>query len=178
MKSCSFFGHRDTPQTEELKERVREIVERLIVEENVNTFLFGIDLKIVVESERSIFELERQKFIEKGKGKVFYGKLQSRVLRGNTPTGILIDGERKIFTGPDGKKRQPVGMCLKPAFGKSQLFLADIPGQTGSQVDLRCGNDRFFIFPAVPESQTEQHEESERSKGRFLKEVQFSSQHL
>ena len=41
MKSCSFFGHRDTPQTEELKERVREIVERLIVEENVNTFLFG-----------------------------------------------------------------------------------------------------------------------------------------
>ena len=33
MKACSFFGHRDTAQTEELKEKVRETVERLIVEE-------------------------------------------------------------------------------------------------------------------------------------------------
>ena len=41
MKVCSFFGHRDTPQTEELKQKVREIVERLIVEEKVDAFLFG-----------------------------------------------------------------------------------------------------------------------------------------
>ena len=41
MKACSFFGHRDTPQTEELKEKVREVVERLIVEEGVDVFLFG-----------------------------------------------------------------------------------------------------------------------------------------
>ena len=41
MKACSFFGHRDTPQTEELKDKVRETVERLIVEEGVDTFLFG-----------------------------------------------------------------------------------------------------------------------------------------
>ena len=41
MKACSFFGHRNTPQTEDLKEKVREIVERLIVEEGVDTFLFG-----------------------------------------------------------------------------------------------------------------------------------------
>ena len=41
MKACSFFGHRDTPQTEELKQKVREIVERLIAEEGVDTFLFG-----------------------------------------------------------------------------------------------------------------------------------------
>lgn len=41
MKACSFFGHRDTPQTEELKQKVRETVERLIVEEDVDTFLFG-----------------------------------------------------------------------------------------------------------------------------------------
>ncbi len=41
MKSCSFFGHRDTEQTEELKQKVRETVERLIVEEGVDTFLFG-----------------------------------------------------------------------------------------------------------------------------------------
>ena len=41
MKACSFFGHRDTPQTEELKQKVRETVERLIVDEGVDTFLFG-----------------------------------------------------------------------------------------------------------------------------------------
>ena len=41
MKACSFFGHRDTPQTEELKQKVRETVERLIVEERVDTFLFA-----------------------------------------------------------------------------------------------------------------------------------------
>jgi uncharacterized phage-like protein YoqJ len=41
MKACSFFGHRDTPQIEELKEKVRKIIERLIVEEGVDTFLFG-----------------------------------------------------------------------------------------------------------------------------------------
>ena len=41
MKACSFFGHRDTEQTEELKKRVREAVERLIVEEGVGSFLFG-----------------------------------------------------------------------------------------------------------------------------------------
>ena len=41
MKVCSFFGHRDTEQTEELKEKIRVTVERLIVEEGVDTFLFG-----------------------------------------------------------------------------------------------------------------------------------------
>ena len=41
MKACSFFGHRDTPQTEELKQKVKETVEQLIVEEGVDTFLFG-----------------------------------------------------------------------------------------------------------------------------------------
>ena len=41
VKSCSFFGHRDTLQTEKLKQKIRETVERLIVEEGVDTFLFG-----------------------------------------------------------------------------------------------------------------------------------------
>ena len=41
MKSCGFFGHRDTPQTEELKQKVKETVERLIVKEGVEAFLFG-----------------------------------------------------------------------------------------------------------------------------------------
>ena len=41
MKTCSFFGHRDIKQTEELKQQVRKTVERLIVAERVDTFLFG-----------------------------------------------------------------------------------------------------------------------------------------
>lgn len=41
MKACSFFGHRNTPQTDELKSKIRETVERLIVEQGVDTFLFG-----------------------------------------------------------------------------------------------------------------------------------------
>ena len=41
MKACSFFGHRDTPQTEELKQKIRVTVEQLIVGEGVDTFLFG-----------------------------------------------------------------------------------------------------------------------------------------
>ena len=41
METCSFFEHRDTKQTEELEQKVKEIVERLIVEEGVDTFLFG-----------------------------------------------------------------------------------------------------------------------------------------
>ena len=39
--SCSFFGHRKIELTEELKQKVKEIVEDLIVNHNVLTFLFG-----------------------------------------------------------------------------------------------------------------------------------------
>ena len=42
MKACSFFGHRDTPQTEELKQKVKETVERLIVEEGVDPFFLAV----------------------------------------------------------------------------------------------------------------------------------------
>ena len=38
---CCFFGHRTICETEELKTRLREIIKRLIEEENVDTFLFG-----------------------------------------------------------------------------------------------------------------------------------------
>ena len=39
--TCCFFGHRTIQETEELKSKLIEIIEKLIVEENVNTFLFG-----------------------------------------------------------------------------------------------------------------------------------------
>ncbi|MDO4743627.1 MAG: hypothetical protein Q4B04_06305 [bacterium] len=42
MKSsaCCFFGHRTINETEELKSKLNEIIEKLIVDENVDTFLF------------------------------------------------------------------------------------------------------------------------------------------
>ena len=39
-KACCFFGHRTINETEELKERLIEIIEKLIVDEKVDTFLF------------------------------------------------------------------------------------------------------------------------------------------
>lgn len=43
MKSntCCFFGHRTINETEELKSKLNEIIEKLIVEKQVDTFLFG-----------------------------------------------------------------------------------------------------------------------------------------
>ena len=38
---CCFFGHRTIDETEELKRGVEEVVERLITECGVDTFLFG-----------------------------------------------------------------------------------------------------------------------------------------
>ena len=40
-KVCSFFGHRKIEITEQLEQKVTEVVEDLIVNHNVQTFLFG-----------------------------------------------------------------------------------------------------------------------------------------
>ncbi len=39
--TCCFFGHRTINETEELRTKITEVVERLITDENVDTFLFG-----------------------------------------------------------------------------------------------------------------------------------------
>ncbi len=39
--TCCFFGHRKIKETEELKSKLIEINEKLIVENSVDTFLFG-----------------------------------------------------------------------------------------------------------------------------------------
>ncbi|MBE6643517.1 MAG: DUF1273 domain-containing protein [Ruminococcaceae bacterium] len=39
--TCCFFGHRTINETEELRTKITETVERLITNENVDTFLFG-----------------------------------------------------------------------------------------------------------------------------------------
>ena len=70
MKACSFFGHRDTPQTEELKQKVRETVKRLIEGEGVDTFLFGSRSKfddlchcIVTEMQKNNSHIKRIVYI-------------------------------------------------------------------------------------------------------------------
>ena len=40
-KTCCFFGHRKINETEELKSKLIVIIEKLIVDEKVDTFLFG-----------------------------------------------------------------------------------------------------------------------------------------
>ncbi len=39
--TCCFFGHRTINETDELRTKITEAVERLITDENVDTFLFG-----------------------------------------------------------------------------------------------------------------------------------------
>ena len=41
LHTCCFFGHRTINETEELKSKLKEIIEKLIVEKQVDTFLFG-----------------------------------------------------------------------------------------------------------------------------------------
>ncbi|MBR6645965.1 MAG: DUF1273 family protein [Clostridia bacterium] len=40
-KTCCFFGHRKIDKTESLKNKLYETIENLIVENNVDTFIFG-----------------------------------------------------------------------------------------------------------------------------------------
>lgn len=41
ISTCCFFGHRKINETEELRTKLHGIIERLITDENVDTFLFG-----------------------------------------------------------------------------------------------------------------------------------------
>lgn len=40
-KTCCFFGHRKIEETAELRTKITNIIEGLIVDENIDTFLFG-----------------------------------------------------------------------------------------------------------------------------------------
>ena len=39
--TASFFGHRTINETDELKSKLIEVIEKLIEDKNVDTFLFG-----------------------------------------------------------------------------------------------------------------------------------------
>lgn len=65
-KVCSFVGHRDVVITEELKIKVRELIEYLIVNCGVLTFLFGsrstfnnLCLRVVTELKEKYPNIER-----------------------------------------------------------------------------------------------------------------------
>ena len=66
MKTCSFFGHRDTKATPELCEELRKTVVRLIEEKGVKVFLFGsaskfdeLSLKIVTDIKQEYTQITR-----------------------------------------------------------------------------------------------------------------------
>ena len=66
MKTCSFFGHRNTKATPALCERLKNTIIRLINEEGVTRFLFGsasrfdeLCLKTVTELKEEYPEIKR-----------------------------------------------------------------------------------------------------------------------
>lgn len=64
--TCCFFGHRTINETEELKSKLIEVIEKLIVDENVDTFLFGsksrfnsLCLELVTELKEKYSHIKR-----------------------------------------------------------------------------------------------------------------------
>ena len=64
--TCCFFGHRKINETEELKSRLVEIIESLIVEKKIDTFLFGsrsrfnsLSLELVTEMKEKYPHIKR-----------------------------------------------------------------------------------------------------------------------
>lgn len=65
-KTCCFIGHRTINETEELKSKLCETIEKLIVDENVDTFLFGskirfnsLCLELVTEIKEKYHHIKR-----------------------------------------------------------------------------------------------------------------------
>ena len=59
-KSCCFIGHRKINETEELKQKLAEIIENLIENENVDTFLFGSKSKFNDLCRHTVTELKKK----------------------------------------------------------------------------------------------------------------------
>ena len=64
--TCCFFGHRTINETEELKLKLKEIIEKLIVREKIDAFLFGsgsrfndICLELVTEIKKTHPHIKR-----------------------------------------------------------------------------------------------------------------------
>ena len=59
---CCFFGHRKTEKTEEMKIKLQEIIENLIVKQEVDTFLFGSKSAFNSLCLEVVTELKQQKY--------------------------------------------------------------------------------------------------------------------
>ena len=59
-KTCCFFGHRTINETEELKSKLKEIIEKLIVENSVDTFLFGSKSRFNSLCQETVTELKEK----------------------------------------------------------------------------------------------------------------------
>ena len=128
MKACSFFGHRDTPQTEELKQKVRETVERLIVEEGVDTFLFGSRSKfdelchmIVTELKEKYPHIQRIAYLCKHESGCLVGKGRDEERRIKELTG------RDVYVPEyeDIKKSDRVNSAGRAAYVERNYWMID-----------------------------------------------------
>ena len=59
-KTCCFFGHRNINETEELKSKIIKIIEKLIVDENVDTFLFGSKSRFNSLCQETVTEIKEK----------------------------------------------------------------------------------------------------------------------
>lgn len=60
--ACCFIGHREIEDTEELRDKVTHIIEDLIKQNNVNTFLFGSKSKFDTLCRMIVTELKEKKY--------------------------------------------------------------------------------------------------------------------
>ena len=58
--TCCFFGHRKINETEELKSKLYEIIEKLIVEKQVDTFLFGSKSRFNSLCQETVTEIKEK----------------------------------------------------------------------------------------------------------------------
>lgn len=86
-KTCSFFGHRKVKITEELKHRLKELLEDLIVNNEVTMFLFGSRSNFYYICHSVVDEL-----------KVKYPSIK-RILYSCPSDGCTLESERKEMDG-------------------------------------------------------------------------------
>ncbi len=58
--TACFFGHRTINETEELKSKLVEIIEKLIVDENVDTFFFGSKSRFNSLCQETVTEIKEK----------------------------------------------------------------------------------------------------------------------
>ena len=58
--TACFFGHRKINETEELKSKLKEIIEKLIVDEKVDTFLFGSKSRFNSLCQETVTEIKEK----------------------------------------------------------------------------------------------------------------------